>query len=62
MFFKGDSLKHIADKHNATVGQVLLSWANMRGISVIPKSEKEERMRANLKVRKTRRQTLSARD
>ena len=38
----------IAEKHNLTVGQVVLSWAVMRGTSVIPKSTNPERLRQNL--------------
>ena len=51
VFFAGNPLKPLADKYNVTVGQILLSWAVARGISVIPKTEKEERMRANASVR-----------
>ncbi|EJD49751.1 Aldo/keto reductase [Auricularia subglabra TFB-10046 SS5] len=48
VFFTSDLLKGIAAKRNGTVGQVLLSWAIQRGINVIPKSENEDRLRANL--------------
>lgn len=48
VFFTSDLLKGIAAKRNGNVGQVLLSWAVQRGINVIPKSESEERLRANL--------------
>ena len=51
MFFKGEPLKHVAQKYDASVAQVLLSWAVQRGISVIPKSESSERLKANVKVR-----------
>ena len=51
VFFAGNPLKPLADKYNVTVGQILLSWAVARGISVIPKTEKEERLRANASVR-----------
>ncbi|KZW03674.1 putative GCY1-galactose-induced protein of aldo/keto reductase family [Exidia glandulosa HHB12029] len=48
VFFSNDKFKAIAAKHNATVAQVLLSWAVARGINVQPKSETEERLRSNL--------------
>ncbi|KZW03672.1 aado/keto reductase [Exidia glandulosa HHB12029] len=50
VFFSNDKFKAIAAKHNATVAQVLLSWAVAKGINVIPKSESEERLRANATV------------
>ncbi|KZV83737.1 Aldo/keto reductase [Exidia glandulosa HHB12029] len=40
----------IAAKHDATVAQVLLSWAVAKGINVIPKSESEERLRSNATI------------
>lgn len=38
----------IARKHERTVGQVVLRWLNQRGIVVIPKTIREERMKENL--------------
>lgn len=39
-------------KKDATVAQVLLSWGVQRGTAVIPKTEREDRMRENMTVRK----------
>lgn len=39
----------IAERHNATTGQVLLRWCTQRNIVVIPKTIKPERMAENLK-------------
>ncbi|KAH7106621.1 Aldo/keto reductase [Auriculariales sp. MPI-PUGE-AT-0066] len=50
VFFHGEPLKHLGDKYQISVGQILLSWAVQRGINVIPKSEKEARLRQNLEV------------
>ncbi|KAG8967537.1 hypothetical protein FRC03_009790 [Tulasnella sp. 419] len=47
-FFTNDQVKAIADKNNASVAQILLSWGVQRGTSVIPKSVKEERLKQNL--------------
>jgi len=47
-FFTDDSLAEIAKKYNVTVGQVLISWCVQRGISTVPKSEKEERIKQNI--------------
>ncbi|KAI0058405.1 Aldo/keto reductase [Artomyces pyxidatus] len=38
----------ITEKYKVTPAQVLLSWGVQRGTPVIPKSENEERMRANI--------------
>ncbi|KAG8984536.1 hypothetical protein FRB90_005249 [Tulasnella sp. 427] len=45
-----ETVKRVAEKAGITAGQVLLSWGVQRGISVIPKSEKEERLRNNLAI------------
>lgn len=43
-----DAVTSIAQKHNSTPAQVLLAWGVQRGTVVIPKSEDEARMKANL--------------
>lgn len=40
-------IKEIADKHGATTGQVLISWAMMRDTVVIPKSVNPGRLKEN---------------
>jgi alcohol dehydrogenase (NADP+) len=46
--FEIGTIKHIADKHNATPGQVLINWSASRGTAVIPKSTNEGRIKENL--------------
>ncbi|KAM0327970.1 hypothetical protein ACHAQA_005369 [Verticillium albo-atrum] len=41
-------VQRIAERHGRTPGQVLLRWCTQRGIVVIPKSMREERVRENL--------------
>ena len=41
-------LKAIAAEHGKTVGNVILRWLNQRGVVVIPKSVRKERMQENL--------------
>ena len=43
-------LQSIAARHGKTVGQVVLRWLNQRGIVVIPKSTRRERMAENLDI------------
>ena len=43
-------MKKVAEKNGVTVAQVLLSWGVQRGTSVVPKSEREERLRNNFEV------------
>ncbi len=45
--FTNDILSSIAQKHGRTVGQVILRWLTQRGIVVIPKSVRKERMAKN---------------
>ncbi|KAL0947736.1 hypothetical protein HGRIS_013819 [Hohenbuehelia grisea] len=45
-----DSLRQIANKHNATVAQVLLSWGVGRRTIVIPKSGNQERLKENFEL------------
>jgi glycerol 2-dehydrogenase (NADP+) len=46
-----EEVVRIAKTHGAAPAQVLLSWGVQHGIVVIPKSENEGRMRANIAVR-----------
>lgn len=46
--FDNSKITAIAQKHNKTPAQVLLRWSTQRGIAVIPKSNKTERMTENL--------------
>lgn len=43
-------VKDIAEKHNATVGQVLIAWSIARDIVVIPKSVNQGRIQENLRA------------
>jgi len=43
-------VKKIADKHNASVQQVLLAWAICQNVSVLPKSVTAERIAANYRA------------
>lgn len=43
-------IRSIAETNNISTAQVVLSWANQRGIVVIPKSENEERIKQNQHV------------
>ncbi len=46
---ENDTIKSIAEKHNASPGQILIKWAENRGTAVIPKSTNEGRIEENLK-------------
>ncbi|MCG5433123.1 aldo/keto reductase [Mycobacterium sp. MYCO198283] len=48
--FSDPTLTAIAETHGKSVGQVVLRWLIQRGIVVIPKSVRPERMRENLDV------------
>lgn len=48
--FSNPTLKAIAGKHGKTTGQVILRWLNQRGIVIIPKSVRRERMRENFNI------------
>lgn len=48
--FGHEDVVSIAKKHDRTPAQVLLRWATQRGIAVIPKSNKTERLVQNLTV------------
>ena len=45
---ENDTIKEIAEKHNASAGQILITWAVQRGTAVIPKSTNEKRIVENL--------------
>ncbi|HIV84242.1 MAG TPA: aldo/keto reductase, partial [Candidatus Prevotella intestinigallinarum] len=44
------TLKAIAANHGKTTAQVVLRWLNQRGIAVIPKSVRRERMEENISI------------
>ncbi|KAJ6613509.1 Aldo/keto reductase [Mycena sp. CBHHK59/15] len=48
VFDDGPEIKAIAGRLGVTVAQVVLSWGVQRGTSVVPKSENEGRMLANI--------------
>jgi alcohol dehydrogenase (NADP+) len=45
---ENDTIKSIANKYNASPGQVLIHWSADRGTAVIPKSTNEGRIKENL--------------
>jgi D-xylose reductase len=47
---KHDLINEIATKHNVSAGKVLLRWATQRGLLIIPKSNKKERLLENFQV------------
>ncbi|KAM9909603.1 hypothetical protein OXX69_005268, partial [Metschnikowia pulcherrima] len=48
--FEHEDIVSIAKAHDKSAGQVLLRWATQRGLAVIPKSNKTERLLSNLNV------------
>lgn len=48
--FKNELLVQIAAKHNKSVAQVILRWLSQRGIVVLSKSVRKERMMENISV------------
>lgn len=48
--FENELLKGIAEKHQKSVAQVILRWHLDRGVIIIPKSVRKERMQENLAV------------
>ncbi|TEA14807.1 putative NAD(P)H-dependent D-xylose reductase xyl1 [Colletotrichum sidae] len=48
--FEAPLIRELALKYGRTPGQVLLRWATQRGLCVIPKSNRKERMAENLDV------------
>jgi 2,5-diketo-D-gluconate reductase A len=48
--FANPTLTEIGEAHDKSVAQVVLRWLTQRGVVVIPKSVRSERMRENLDV------------
>lgn len=48
--FQNEMLLSIAEKHKKTVAQVILRWLTQRGVVVIPKSVRKERIVENFNV------------
>ena len=48
--FSNPILTQIAQKHGKSVAQVILRWLNQRGVAIIPKSVKVERMIENREI------------
>ena len=48
--FSNPILTQIAQKHGKSVAQVVLRWLNQRGVAIIPKSVKAERMIENREI------------
>lgn len=48
--FKNQLLGEIANKHNKSIGQVILRWNIQRGVVSIPKSVNEDRIRENINI------------
>ena len=48
--FQNGSLRAIADKHGKTIGQIVLRWVIQRGVVVLAKSIRKERMAENFDV------------
>ena len=48
--FNNPTIEAIADRHGKTTWQVVLRWLNQRGVVVIPKSVRKERMAENLDI------------
>ena len=48
--FTNPVLKVIAQKHQRTVGQVILRWNIQHGVAIIPKTVRKERMQENISI------------
>lgn len=48
--FKNDILVNIAAQYNKSVAQIILRWLTQRGVIVIPKSVRKERMAENFDI------------
>lgn len=51
MLMGNETINGVAKELNITPAQVCLSWAVQQNLIVVPKSENEERLAANLDVR-----------
>ncbi|CUS21791.1 LAQU0S04e00870g1_1 [Lachancea quebecensis] len=48
--FEHDVVQKVAKNHGASTSEVLLRWATQRGVAIIPKSSKKERLLNNLQI------------
>jgi 2,5-diketo-D-gluconate reductase A len=48
--FQNETLVSVAEKHNKSVAQVVLRWLTQRGVVVIPKSVRKERIIENFNI------------
>ena len=48
--FQNEVLVSLAEKHNKSVGQVILRWLTQRGVVAIPKSVHKERIIENFNI------------
>lgn len=48
--FQNEVLVSVAEKHQKTVGQVVLRWLTQRGVVAIPKSVRKERILENINI------------
>src|SRR5204863_627309 len=48
--FQNETLKTIAAKHGKTIGQIVLRWLIQRGVVVLAKTVRRERMVENLAI------------
>jgi diketogulonate reductase-like aldo/keto reductase len=48
--FGNEVLASLAEKHNKSVAQVVLRWLVQRGVVVIPKSVRKERIAENINI------------
>ncbi|KAH9846795.1 Aldo/keto reductase [Lenzites betulinus] len=62
VFLDDPDVVSIAQSHNATPGQVALSWGVQRGTSVIPKSENPERIKQNIALIKLSEEEMASLD
>jgi diketogulonate reductase-like aldo/keto reductase len=48
--FQNELLVALGEKHNKSVAQIILRWLTQRGVIVIPKSVRKERMEENFDI------------